>query len=323
MDRIVEGPYDIIVVATDVPLLTRTRRSVPGLASSVSRVVVVSTRKLVRGTREEPIRSVDAPAVRWNAATLLLHLLGHVFGARHDRAGSGVMRPFAFDPARRQTPTFDADTGAYLRRIAQQIPESGTVHGRLGRLAFHISTALRHPGQILTALRNSRPFRFPLSLPKLATTAITPTVVIIFSAESWDVALHLSSATAALFAGASILAAAVHLLFVQNLVFPRRRDQPLTEHMALMNAIVFAILVAAMVGLFVLVASVMLVIEFAVFPPQLMTNWPSLENPTVGVVDRIRTAAFISTLGMLSGALAGGLENRAILRQLALFHEEP
>ena len=147
--------------------------------------------------------------------------------------------------------------------------------------------------------------------------------MIVFSAESWDVALHLSNATAALFAVVSILAAAIHLMFVQNLFFPWRKHQIITEHMALVNVSVFAILVAAMVGLFALVASLMLVIEFVVFPPQLMANWPSLENPNVGIIDRVRTAAFISTIGMLSRALAGGLENRAVLRHLALFRKEP
>jgi len=323
MDRIVEGPYDIIVVATDVSLLSRTRRSVPGLASTVSRVVVVSTYKLVTGPREEPVRSLDAPAVRWNAGALLLHLLGHVLGAGHGEADGGVMEPFEFDRTRRDTPNFDADTEAYLHRIAREIPETGSSRRRLGRLAFHARSAVRNPGQIIASLRNSQPFRFPLSLPKLSTTALTPTLIIIFSAESWDVALHLSNATATLFAVVSVLAAAVHVMFVQNLFFPRRRQQAITEHMALMNVIVFANLVAAMIGLFALVATVMLVIEFVVFPPQLMADWPSLEDPTVSVVDRIRTAAFISTLGMLSGALAGGLENRAILRHLALFHKEP
>jgi hypothetical protein len=72
--------------------------------------------------------------------------------------------------------------------------------------------------------------------------------VIVFSAESWDVALHLSNATAALFAVVSILAAAIHLMFVQNLFFPWRKHQIITEHMALVNVSVFAILVAAMVG---------------------------------------------------------------------------
>lgn len=41
--RMVEGPYDLIVVVTDVP---STERFVPGLASPLSRVAVVSTTNL-------------------------------------------------------------------------------------------------------------------------------------------------------------------------------------------------------------------------------------------------------------------------------------
>lgn len=123
MDRIADGPYGLMVVATDVTLLSRTRRSVP--------------------------------AVRWNAATLLLHLLGHVFGARHDAAEGRVMAPFAFDSTRRETPTFDADTGAYLHRIAQGRPERASSRSRLGRFAFHVRTAVRNPGRVLDALGDS------------------------------------------------------------------------------------------------------------------------------------------------------------------------
>jgi len=93
--------------------------------------------------------------------------------------------------------------------------------------------------------------------------------------------------------------------------------------MALVNVTVFCILVVAMMGLFVLVGSIMLLIELAVFPPNLMTNWPSLEEPTVGFTDLIRVGGFISTLGVLSGALAGGIENRMALRHLALFRDHP
>lgn len=329
MDRLVEGPYDIVVVVTNVSLLSRTRRFVPGLASPVSRVVVVSTRRLVSGSRDEPVRSLDSPAVRWNGATLLLHLIGHVLGARHrpsaggGPAGESVMEPFDFDPSRRDTPTFDADVASYLQKIGGEISDESSSRGRVRRAGFHLVSALRNLGEVANALRHSRAFLFPLSLPKLATTAITPTLVIVFSAESWDVGFHMSNTTAALFAVVSILAAAVHLMFVQNLFFPRRRRQVITEHMALVNVIVFCILVAAMASLFALVGSLMLIIEFVVFPPQLMENWPSLENPAVSVVDRIRTAVFISTIGMLSGALAGGLENRDVLRHLALFRKDP
>ncbi len=112
--------------------------------------------------------------------------------------------------------------------------------------------------------------------------------------------------TAGLFAAVSILVAALYLLFAQNRSVPRKRHRVVTEHTALVNVTVFLVLVLAMAGLFALVWGVMLVIQVVVFPPNLMSNWPSLEDPTVGVVDLVRTGAFISTIGVLSGALAAG-----------------
>jgi len=122
---------------------------------------------------------------------------------------------------------------------------------------------------------------------------------------------------------ASILTAAVYLLFSQNLSFPRKQHEIVTGYTALVNITVLLILVLGMVGLFALVWGIMLVIELVVFPPNLMSDWPNLEDPTVGFVDLGRTGAFISTIGVLSGALAGGLENRAIVSHLALFLDRP
>ncbi len=325
-NRMVEGPYDVAIVVTDVTVTSSRDRYVPGLASPLARTAVVSTRVLRSRRRGEPTRSLDAPAVRWNAATLCCHLLGHVLGARHRDADGGVMEPFRFDPDRRSVPSFDAPAERRLRSVARGVPDdeaSTGERGHLGRLAFYARSALRNPGQVLRALVESRALLLPLAMPKLATAALTPTLVIVFSAETWDVGFHLDNATAALFASTSVLAASVYLLFAQNLSFPRRRHQVITEHTALVNVAVFLILLSAMIGLFALIGGIMLVIELVVFPENLMSNWPSLQDPTVGVVDMVRTAAFISTIGVLSGALAGGLENRTVIRHLALFHDRP
>lgn len=322
--RMVEGPYDLVVVVTDVPLVSSRERFVPGLASPLSRVTVLSTRNLRSAPRGEPRRSLDHEAVRWNAATLLVHLVGHVLGARHRDADGGVMEPFQFVPERRDVPPIDADVETSLHRIAREIPAVETrPRGSVARLAFHARSAVQNPGRILQALINSRAPLLPLSLPKLSTAAVAPTLVIVFSAESWDVGFHMDNVTAGLFAAMSILIAAVYLLFAQNLSFPRKQHQIVTEHTALVNVTVFLVLVLAMLGLFMLVWVIILVIEMVVFPPNLMSNWPSLEDPAVGFVDLVRTGAFISTIGVLSGALAGGLESRTIVSHLTLFLDRP
>jgi len=322
--RMVQGPYDMVIVVTDVPLVSSRERFVPGLASPLSRVAVVSTRHLRSGARGQPQRPLDHEAVRWNGATLLVHLVGHVLGARHRDADSGVMEPFEFRPDRRTIPPMDADVETSLHRIAEEIPAAeARPRGALARLAFHVRSALRNSEQVLQALGNSRAPLLPLSLPKLSTAAVAPTLIIVFSAEAWDVGFHMGNATAGLFAVVSILTAAVYLLFAQNLTFPRKRHNIVTEHTALVNVTVFLVLVLAMLGLFALVWVIILVIELAIFPPNLMSNWPSLEDPTVGLIDLVRTGAFISTIGVLSGALAGGLESRTIVSHLTLFLDRP
>lgn len=45
--RMAEGPFDIVIVITDVALVSRRHAIVAGLASPVSRVAVISTRKLL------------------------------------------------------------------------------------------------------------------------------------------------------------------------------------------------------------------------------------------------------------------------------------
>jgi len=321
--RMVEGPYDLVVVVTDVPLLARNHRRVAGLASPLSRVVTLSTHRLQTRARDDPTRSLDAPAVRWNGAALLLHEIGHVLGARHDPADK-VMAPFEFDDGRERVPEFDVDVERRLARIARRIPEEDVETRSLPRLLwFHLLSAARNPRQLGRALVTSRAPLLPLSLPKLSTAAVAPTLILVFSAETWDVGIHLDNATTALFAAVSVVLATFYLLFSLNLNVPRKRRDVVTEHVALLNIAIVCILALGMVGLFVLVGTIMLVIEFVVFPPDLMTNWPTLENPTVTVVDLLRTGAFISTIGVLSGALAGGLEDRTILRHLALFLARP
>jgi len=322
--RMVKGPYDLVVVVTDVPLLSRRERRVPGLASPLGRVAVVSTRTLRLSPRDQPRRSLDDAAVRWNGAALILHQIGHVLGAGHDEGGDAAMAPFTFDAERNGVPRFDATLSRQFRREAGRIPEEETdARGPLGRLWFYLVSVARNPGEVAAAVVRSRALALPLSLPKLSTAALVPTLVVVFSAETWDVGLNITDGTATLFAVGSILLAAVYLLFSHNLLFPRGRQQVLTEHVALVNVAVFCILVLAMVGLYLLVGVIMLTIEYVVFPPNLMTNWPSLEDPTVGVVELVRIAGFIATIGVLSGALGGGLEKQTILRHLVLFNDRP
>jgi predicted Zn-dependent protease len=96
----VEGPYDIVIVVTDVGLVSSRRSIVGGLASPVSRVAVLSTRKLLLSRRGQPGRSLEDESVHRNGVTLLLHLVGHLLGLDHIDERGSVMAPFVFEKDR-------------------------------------------------------------------------------------------------------------------------------------------------------------------------------------------------------------------------------
>lgn len=319
---IADQAFDAVVVFTDVGLTSRRRHLEPGLASPITRVAVISTRKLLSTSRGEPVRSLDSDIVRWNTAVLIQHLLGHISGLRH--SAHGIMAPFSFNEARQEDVSFSPAECKALQRRSSQLPEREIVNGNaLEELFFHVLMAARHLMSVARPLARNRAPLLSLSLPSLATAAVAPSLLLIFSAEIWDAGLGMSNMTAAAYATVSILAASVYLVQVQSLFFPRKEKRVLTEHLAVANVVIFLSILLLLIGLFFLVGGLVLVLGLYVFPKDLMSTWPTLDQGRVELFDLFRLAAFIATVGVTTGALAGGLESRNVIQHLALFEEEP
>jgi hypothetical protein len=162
---------------------------------------------------------------------------------------------------------------------------------------------------VLQALRRNRAPLLSMKMPGLATAAVAPVFILVFSAEFWDAGLGMTHRTAWLYAGLSIVAAAVYLCFAQRLFLPRKDTRTVPEHLAVANAVIFLSMLLAVLGLFVMVALLALAIELWVFPPGLISTWPTLESRVVGVVDLLKIAVFISTVGVTrsrAGCSGGG-----------------
>ncbi len=323
--RMAEGPYDIVVVITDVTLISRKDKIEAGLASPITYTTVISTQRLTTTPRGKPVRTLEAEAVRVNAATLLLHLLGHISGLPHTAVGKrGVMAPFSFRERRTSHSRFNDQERLLLKEKVKQLPER-ELHGgtSLENLIFHMIMATKHLNAVFSPLLRNWAILLPLSLPRLATAAVAPSLLLIFTAEIWDVGLNMENRTAAFFAAASILGASFYLIKIQSLFLPRKEKNVLTEHQAIANVVIFLSILLACIGLFLMIGGLMMIIELYVFPEGLISTWPTLDKPMVGLSDKLRLAAFISTVGVTTGALAGGLEKKTVIQHLALFLDKP
>lgn len=319
--KMAEGPYDLIVVVTDVGLMSRSNTLVYGLCSEVSRVVVISTRKFISTERRKDPLSLEDEKVKNNGSYLLLHLIGHILGLDHAAAGdSKVMKSFAFGGNRKSLPHFTEKEQKILKKDSGKIPDRELINGNwLETFIFHLLMTLRHPKKFFKPLLTNKAILLPLSLPGLATAAVAPAIILIFTAEIWDVGLGMTNSTAIFFAIVSIMLASFYLVRVQSLFLPRKEKRIITEHLAVANSVIYISIFLACIGLFLLVGGLMMIIEIYVFPSDLMQTWPTLNKPEITIYDKLRLAVFISTVGVTTGALAGGLESRTLIRHLALF----
>lgn len=314
--RLAEGSFDLMIVITDLSLMSTQNRLVSGLASPLTRICILSTRQL-RTTGRGPDLPLDSPQVRWNGATLLLNLIGRVLGASHN-AEKGAMARFVLDSHRTAVEPYrpPEEVREYARRFTEG---EYRVSGPLSVLKAHILSLFHFPRLVFPALvRNRAPF-LALRLPGLAAAAVAPVFLLVFTAEFWDAGLGMTNTTAATYALISIAAATIYLSFSQRLFLPRKESPDLPKHLAAANVVIFATILLAIIGLFIMLVLISLAIETWVFPQGLISTWPTLRNPVVTLLDKTRLAAFISTVGVTTGALAGGLERRTVLRQLALF----
>lgn len=322
--RMAEGPYDMLCVITDVGLMSRKNSVEAGLSSPVTRISVLSTRKLTTTGRKEATLSLKAPKVRFNTALLFLHLTGHLIGLPHrPPTESKIMGAMEFNKDLENVGSFNFKEREVLRKKAPRIPDRELKNGNfLETFIFHLLMTLRHPKNFFSPVLSNFALFLPLSLPTLATAAVAPSLLLIFTAETWDVGLGMTNGTAAFFAVISIMFASFYLVRVQDLFLPRKEKRVLTEHLAVANSVIYFSIFLACIGLFLMVGALIMVVELYVFPPDLIQTWPTLNKPEILMSDKIRLAVFISTIGVTTGALAGGLESRTVIQHLALFRKK-
>jgi predicted Zn-dependent protease len=315
-----EGLMDLVLVLTDVPISGQDRTLVYGAHSRTARVAVMSTHRLLQDDEGDEARSLTDAAVVRNATALALHLTGHLVGLVHQWSRGDLMAPFRYQKDRPE-PHFDEAERTKLKAKARKLPDQKVeAAGPLMSLLFHAISAFRNPWEVLRPVLRARALRIPLAMPSMLTAGIIPVIVLIFTAEIWDTALHMTLRGAVGFAVVAVLASSVYVTTVQNLFFPRKEKETLTEHAAVVNTVVWLCMLEALVGLFLLVGLFVWGIERYAFPPELMARWTGIERD-IRFADRIRVAVFISTLGTLTAALGGGMDKQTVARNLALFSD--
>lgn len=295
--------YALVVVPNE--LRFRDRSPTWGVPSSALEVGVLST-KAVDSSEGMP----DC------VAAMALHLLGHLWGLEH--CPDGPMRRDR-DPADRRPEPFPAEQQRAIVDRLDEVADTRVEEERRGlpKAAFYWRTFAADPRAILTDLWGYAPWKLPFRLGRLTAGAVTFVVILLLTAETWEIGVNFAPAAIAAGTAAAVPAAAAFLFVGQNLAKMSGAGR-LHEQLVRTRIVLFGSLLAGMASLWVVLAVLAFLVGLAM-PDAVLAKW-LVEPPDALALGRY--AAFMATLGLLGGALGGNLEDEGNFKAKFLFDEE-
>lgn len=312
------GARDFVFVLTASDLVARERPSTVGTPSRALGVAVLSTHRLE--TTEEGEDPSEIISRRLTA--LALRAFGHLAGVDpdDDRAALG---PIADVTELDREPTFSPSSIAFIDRSLadvadERLEEMGSLR-EAANFTFVRRAIMVNIRPIADAVRRMRPWLVPFRLPRLTAAAISAGLILVTTAEAWDVAAANGTATLTLGAVAVLAATSVRLARQDRLVLGRggrRSEQGVVTQVSVALAVTLGLLTT-----FVLLFLGALAIGAVLYPGALVRSWVSTAPSSLGVV-YAHLAALVATLGLLIGALGASFEPPRVLRHAAYVDEE-
>ena len=303
-----ERDLPFVVVVTEVDLSSSSRAYTLALPSRLTNVVVVSTRRLDPGFwGEEP----DAERAARRLAALMRHGFGHLVGLVHEADPADAMGALGSVEALDRMGDFSP---AQRERIARALPyEANERSTREGKLGFVAETLARDAGAIGRAVARANPVRLLSRMPTMLAAALSVIVVLLFSAETWDVAYAVSVPQIVLLSLVCLGSAAfvLHRTFAFEALMSR--DRRLTESGVVTAAATALSLVATLVVMFAFFGGLMYAAIVTVFPERLMESWPGAGEATT-TLDHVKLSLFLAAMGVLAGSLGGRSDSRDLVR---------
>lgn len=303
-----ERSIPFLLVVTEVDITAEQLAYTLALPSPLTNIAIVSTKRLDPSFWGEE-RDDETAATR--LTRLLAHSFGHLVNLRPSRDPANIMKRVDKIEDLDAMRGFDADQWA---RMAQTLPrEANERRTRSGRFGFALSMLARNLPQVVRAAWRANPLRLLARLPTMLAAALSVIIVLLFSAETWDVASAVSLSQVTLFSAIS-LAAAIFLLYRGfRIEAVMSRDRHLSESAVVTIAAALLSLFATLLVMYAAFALLMYGAIVTVFPGPLMESWPSVGEATSGL-DHLKLSLFLAAMGVLAGSLGGRSDARDLVR---------
>ncbi|MCB1915115.1 MAG: hypothetical protein KDG52_05300 [Rhodocyclaceae bacterium] len=311
--------WDFSCVLTGRSLLGYERPDARAMPSRALSIAVVSLAGLL------PAPAPPASAAARRLAGLFLHLLGDLNGIAHGDDPDDYMAVPA-DPAGFETMGHFHDgavaaLGAELEDVADiRLEERAQPAGR-NAVAFYLQAMWLLRGEILSGVWQARPWQFPVRLNRLTTGAVSTLMILIMTAEAWDLGMGQPLARMAAFSLFVLVATSAFILRRQQLLLTRS-TKLLSEHIVLTDTAIALVVFFGMATTYLMLFSLTLLLANWLFSDALVASWAaSLPHPPAAG-NYLALAQLIASLGILIGSLGASFEGRDFFRHVAYVDEE-
>jgi predicted Zn-dependent protease len=317
--------WDFAVVVTDAELSAYYTAFAHGMPARALGAAVLSTAylepSLVEG-REAPdaqLRLVQ------RIERLVLHLFGHLNGLGHREERRSTMCEIGtvadLDLMEGYLEEDLAELREELLRVGDARLEEAPGTPPRGALAFHLLVAWHNRHEVLSGLRQMAPWRFPLRFSRLTIAALSSLLIVIITAESWELGMRQSPLFVAGLAATVVLGSSAFVVQRQQLL-ARRPSKRLSEQRAVTNLTLTAAVVLGLITTWLVLFLFILLLGGLLFRPDVVEHWaPSLQGrPTFG--DYCVFSGFAASFGLVFGALGASFEGRNYFRHVAYVDRE-
>ena len=326
--------WDFALVVTPADLRSYFTSYALGVPSQAVQGAVLSTARLdpeappaVPDDRSSPDDAERHDVLGRRLYALAMHLFGHLGGLDH----AGDAADFMFAP---QTVTdldemrgYDYEAReqlrAELRDVADvRLEETGQYRHR--QVLFYLRAAWQQRSDILDAVVETRPWAFPLRFSRLTTAAVSTQVVLLTTAEAWELGMSQPLGGVVLLSIGALGATSAYLLERQHLL-DRRRAPRLSEQRVKTAASVTTAVGLGMATTYALLFVVTLALSLAFFSDALVEGWAAsvtTDGAAPGWGHYLSLAGFVAALGLAIGALGASFEEQDYFRHVAFADEE-
>ncbi len=318
--------WDFALLFTSADLISRYQPFAFAATSSALDLAVISTNRLDPKGYDTPTSERQRIEVLTNRLVVLCQRsLGHLSGLPNSKDPGNIMGSPVTPNSLECAQNLDADQKSAMQNnlslVADPRLEETNVSRDFSKFRFYARSAWINRHEVLDAVLHAKPWQFPFRLLRLSAAALSTMIVLMITAETWHLAAtqDLTKLGSILFG--ALATTTVFVIAKQNL-FVHKLTLNITEQTVISNVSAFIIVLLGMITSLIVLMSICLAFSALLYSPELVGQWANSNAEFIDISHYLKTAALVTTLSLLIGALGASFEAQHYFRHVVFVDEE-